>query len=81
MAHFAGSGPDGKRCYQCRFLEDISVWGANKSSPSQAGQKDGTPPKRIQHNACRKACEMYDGIVQPGGIEYEAACKYFEAKP
>lgn len=80
MAYFAGTGPTGKRCQHCRFLADIPVWGVNKSTPALAGKLDTTPSKRLEYNACRKACDMYEGVVQPGGIEFESACKYFEPK-
>lgn len=79
MAYFAGTGPAGKRCYQCRHLGDLPVWRRNCSTPALAGYEADKEPKRVERNACRKACEMYEGFVQPGGIEFENACKYFEA--
>lgn len=81
MAHFAGTGPEGARCFQCAHLGHIDVWGRNCSTPTMAGQNDDTPPKRRELNACRKACELFEGRVQIGGLEYESACKYFEPKP
>lgn len=83
MAYFAGTGPQDKRCYQCAHLGDISVWrsrGRDHSTPEAAGYEAGKEPRRVERNACRKACAMYDGIVQTGGIEYELACKYFEGR-
>lgn len=84
MAYFAGTGPEGKRCRHCKHLDDIKVWrgrgGQDCSTPELAGQKLNTPAKRIEADACRKACEMCEGIVQPGGIQFEAACKYFEPR-
>lgn len=80
MAHFAGTGPEGKRCQHCVFLKDIPVWGRDRMTPAEAGRKDDDPPKRIQHNACVRAADMMQGHVQPGGIQFEPACKYFENK-
>ncbi len=84
MAHFAGTGPEGRRCQHCRFLEDIPVWQRRGdlpySTPAKAGYDATKEPRRYEANACRKACEMSDGLVRPGGIEFESACKYFEPR-
>lgn len=79
MAHFAGTGPAGKRCRHCAHCRDIAVWGRDFMSPSAAAQKDDTAARRIERNACAKAAELYDGHVQKGGIQMNEACKYFEA--
>lgn len=78
MAHFAGTGPEGKRCSQCLHCQDVSVWGRDFTSPEKAGLKEGTPPRRIEFNACAKAADLYDGHAQKGGIQHNPACKYFE---
>lgn len=80
MAHFAGTGPEDKRCQHCKHLADIPVWRRDCSTPQMAGYGADREPKRIELNACRKACEMYEGRVQRGGLEYESACKYFEER-
>jgi len=80
MAHFAGTGPEGKRCSHCSLCRDISVWGRDFISADKASLKDGTPPRRVEVNACAKAAELYDGHVQKGGIQHNPACKYFEPR-
>lgn len=84
MAHFAGTGPEGSRCQQCHHLDNIKVWQRRgdvpHDTPQRAGYAAGKPHRRVETNACRKACEMYDGVVQPGGIDFESACKYFERR-
>lgn len=80
MAHFAGTGPEGKRCSQCTHCRDISVWGRDFTTPQAAGAKDDAPPKRVERDACSKAAELYDGHAQKGGIMHNAACKYFKAR-
>lgn len=80
MAHFLGSGPEGKRCHQCTHCQDLPLWGKNRTTPELAGQKETTPPKRIEKNACAKAAELYDGTVQKGGVQFNAACKYFDPR-
>jgi hypothetical protein len=78
MAHFAGTGPQGKRCQHCAHLGDLPYWGRRRTSAALANQKEETAPKNVEVNACRKAAEMFEGFVQKGGIEFENACKYFE---
>jgi len=80
MAHFAGTGPAGKRCQHCTHCQDIPVWGRDRPTPALAWRKDDEPCRRVEHNACRKACELYDNHVQRGGINFESACKYFEPR-
>lgn len=80
MAHFAATGPEGKRCRDCAHCRDMPMWGKNKSSPALAGRKDTDEPKRIEKDACAKAAELYDGTVQRGGIQFNLSCKYFEQR-
>jgi hypothetical protein len=80
MAHFAATGPDGKRCSHCTHCQDIKVWGRDFISPDKAGLKDETAPRRVEVNACVKAAELYDGHAQKGGIQHNPACKYFEQR-
>lgn len=81
MAFFAGTGPEGKRCQHCRFCMDIPTWGRQKfTSPARAGRLPSEPPRVIE-NACTKAADMLDGKAQPGDIQFNPACKYFEPKP
>lgn len=68
MAHFEGSGPEGKYCRDCFYLGDIPV----------------TPPKgslrtvpRIEHDACWRAKHLMGGQALPGGLGARRACKYF----
>lgn len=81
MAHFSGSGPKGKRCSDCQHLGDLPCFGRKRQLTREgAGLKEDTNPRRIEENACRKAAEMYEGVVQIGGINHELACKYFEPR-
>lgn len=80
MAYFAGTGPAGKRCQHCKHLGDLPCFGRKRAiTRGTAGLNDDAQPRRIEENACRLAAQMYEGVVQPGGIQFERACKYFEA--
>lgn len=79
MAHFAGTGPEGKRCSQCAHLGDLPCWGKkNRTTRELAELNEEAQPRRFEVNACRKAAALFDGHVQRGGIQHNAACKYFE---
>lgn len=79
MAHFAGSGPDGKRCSECRHLGDLPCWGRKARTTRELAElNEDAKPRRYELNACRKAADMFDGHVQKGGIQFNRACKYFE---
>lgn len=81
MAHFAGTGPEGKRCSQCLFCRDLPYWGRGRwNDPLLCGKLADAPPTKIEKDVCSKAAELYDGIVQIGGIQFENACRYFVAK-
>lgn len=79
MAYFAATGPEGKRCQHCRHLQDIPVWGKDHMTPEAANKKPDTRPRRVEADACKLAAEFMERRVQPGGIQFEPACKYFEA--
>jgi hypothetical protein len=65
MAHFPGTGPEGKYCRDCEYLQDIEY--------KRRGQK------LVMHDACRKAMELL-GRVQPGLISIQSSCRYFRQR-
>lgn len=78
MAHFAGAGPEGKRCYQCDHCRDLPAFGKKYVlTREQAGLNSDAQPRKIETNACRKAAMLFKGVVQRGGIHLSMACKYF----
>lgn len=80
MAHFAGTGPEGKRCFQCRHCGDLPAYGKRGYMTRElAALSEKAQPRKVEENACRKAAEMFEGVVQRGGIHHNRACKYFEA--
>lgn len=81
MAHFPATGPQDKRCSDCRYLQDIPVWGRGKMTPQEAGYQSDKQPKFIEINACMKAALLMERQVQCGGIQHELACKYFQQAP
>lgn len=81
MAHFAGTGPAGKYCKDCEHCSDIDVFrGGRMRKPSDKPGEDVILPLRQERDACVKAAEMLDDMVQRGGIGANRACKYFKAK-
>lgn len=78
MAHFPGTGPEGKRCQHCAHFGDIPAFGRQgRTTRELAELKEDTQPRRIEKDACRKCADLYDGFVQKGGIRFQPACKYF----
>jgi hypothetical protein len=76
MAHWAGTGPEHKYCKDCGFFRDrLPIWRNGRLSPAEGSLEK--EPKRYQRGACIKAAELYDGVVQPGGIALNSACRYF----
>lgn len=65
MAYFAGTGPKGKYCKDCRFLGDLPVRGRKGFA-------------RYESEACEEAARMSEGRVQRGGLGANRACKYFK---
>jgi hypothetical protein len=82
MAHFPGTGPERTYCYQCTHCQDIPVYrgGRYRKPTNPSGQSD-VLPIRTKRNACMKAAELFDGLVQRGGIGANRSCKYFEERP
>jgi hypothetical protein len=81
MAHFPGTGPDRTYCRECKYCQDIDVWrGGRYRKPPDSSGKGNVMPVRTKRNACLKAAELLDGIVQRGGIGANRSCKYFEAR-
>ena len=82
MAHFPGTGPERTYCHQCTHCQDIDVYrgGRYRKPPDPSGKGD-PHPIRTQRNACLKAAELLDGIVQRGGIGANRSCRYFELRP
>jgi|FEC22Drversion2_1045045.scaffolds.fasta_scaffold00665_24 hypothetical protein len=80
MAHFAGSGPKRTYCHQCKHCQDIDVYrgGRYRKPPNPSGNANVTPI-RTKREACMKASQLFDGIVQRGGIGANPSCKYFES--
>ena len=82
MAHFSGTGPERTYCRECKHCQDIDVYpgGRYRKPPDPSGKGD-PHPIRTQRNACLKAAELLDGIVQRGGIGANRSCRYFELRP
>lgn len=81
MAYFAGTGPAGKRCFECDHCRDLPMYGRKRAMTKlAAGVNEDAQPRRIEENACRKAAELYGDVVQIGGIQFNQACKYFEPR-
>lgn len=72
MAHFAGSGPPGKRCAECVF------WGYKKLGKPRFNQKTQEEFEPMQaHDGCRKFFELtgrHGPTIKPDLL----ACKYFK---
>lgn len=62
MAHFPGTGPEGKHCRDCEHFGDLPVKGRKWTG--------------IEKDACAKARDI-TGAVQRGGIGTNRACRYF----
>lgn len=63
IAHWAGSGPEGKTCRECTF------WSCSKSYKRNEGQLE---PRR-----CRKFPRLSGGTLGAGVPHDTAACKWF----
>jgi hypothetical protein len=81
MAHFPGTGPEGTHCHECRHCQDIDVFpGGRYRKPKHPSGPDNVPPIRTKREACMKAAQLFDGIVQRGGIGFNRSCRHFEEK-
>jgi hypothetical protein len=81
MAHFPGTGPERTYCHQCTHCQDIDVYrGGRYREPPDPSGKGNVMPVRTKRDACLKAAQLFDGIVQRGGIGSNRSCKYFEGK-
>ena len=67
MAHFAGTGPSGQTCHECRF------WARRDTS--------GRPPagKSSKSAPCLKARQLSHGRCGSEIPHFAAACRHFEA--
>ena len=81
MAHFPGSGPERTYCHQCKHCQDIDVFsGGRYYKPKEYSGAGNALPIQTRRNACVKAAELFDGIVQRGGISSNRPCKYSEPR-
>lgn len=69
MAHWAGSGPPGNACKQCRFKD---YW-------AQQRNRHGLG-KDAKSRGCKKFFDL-TGVHGPAIRDNLPACKYFEEKP
>jgi hypothetical protein len=81
MAHFPGTGPERTYCRECKYCQDIDVFpGGRYRKPRHPSGADNVPPIRTKREACMKAAQLFDGIVQRGGIGFNRSCRHFEEK-
>ena len=80
MAHWAGGGPQGKTCRECKFYTDEGRYTANSKKHASGQLKPGSCKK---HRAITKSQQMTrsGGTKSPKFAWTMAACKYFEQHP
>jgi hypothetical protein len=71
MAHFAGTGPAGRTCRECRFWQH---------TPHDYRSKDGKYRGLIKSCACGKYKSLTGRVGAPVPDD-AAACKYFQFNP
>ena len=69
MAHFAGSGPAGKVCRECKFFASLGHH-----------EKRGVHGGRLKDATCRKYSALMNG-EGPRVPPSASACKFFEENP
>lgn len=70
MAHWAGTGPEGKTCRECQFAFDFKRY----------GKSNKTLPGRLQNARCRK----FQSMTGKQGRKLDpntASCRFFEEHP
>lgn len=76
MAYFAGTGPDGKTCGQCKFRGLVRQ--SQKATYNEERQE-------FVHKSYRTTqCQMFKRLAGDYGAAVKKdnpACKYFESKP
>lgn len=70
MAHFAGTGPHAKTCFDC------ALWGLGGSFDYHS--KNGLRGGRIKPHPCSKYRQLMQGRVGSKVSDSAQACKYFE---
>ncbi len=70
MAHFAGTGPEGKTCRECRF------WNYQRDGYHA---KSGKHANMIKAQRCMRYTQMSQGKAGEAVPAQAMACKYFEA--
>jgi hypothetical protein len=71
MAYFAGTGPDGSRCGQCRYH-------AMTAAKIKSKLPEEWPGRNMK---CLKAISLRRRKAEGGVHSLTPACKYFEPKP